>query len=271
MILVNGIAEDHIAATDRGLHYGDGVFRTMRLRGGRILHWPLHLEKLRSDCAALGIACCNGEVILRDINAIARTTPECVVKVMITRGNGLRGYAPPAQGAPTRIVIATSLPVVSHTNAGIVLHLCKLRLGYQPALAGVKHLNRLENVIARGEWDDVAISEGLLCDQEGNAICGTMTNLFIVEGGALVTPDLSRCGVAGVTRLRVMQLARKSSLRCTMENIPLERVNDADEIFLVNSVVGLWPVVRLEQRQWQPDAVTAKVRSWLEDDDAKAP
>lgn len=270
MILVNGIAADSVAANDRGLYYGDGVFRTMTMRGGKVLQWPLHFAKLQADCLALGIECPSGNALAPDIAAIASATPDCIVKIIVTRGAGLRGYALLAQASPTRIVIASPLAMNTHAVAGVHLHLCVLRLAYQPALAGVKHLNRLENVLARAEWNDAAIAEGLLCDQDGNAIGGTMSNLFIVEGGALVTPDLTRCGVAGVTRQRVMRIAQCNSLRCTIENIPLQRVYDADELFLVNSVIGLWPVARLAHKSWMPGTVTANFKRWLDKDDAAA-
>jgi len=270
VILVNGIAADSVAASDRGLNYGDGVFRTITMRRGKVLHWPLHLTKLRADCLRLDIACPSDNALAPDIAAVARATPDCVVKIIVTRGAGLRGYALPAHASPTRIVIASPLAANSQVVSGVHLHLCALRLSHQPALAGIKHLNRLENVLARAEWGDASVAEGLLCDQDGNAIGGTMSNLFIVERGTMATPDLTRCGVAGVTRQRVMQIAQRNGLRCAIENIPLQRVYDADELFLVNSVIGLWPVARLVHQSWVPGAVTADVKRWLEEDDAAA-
>jgi 4-amino-4-deoxychorismate lyase len=268
VILVNGIAANSVAASDRGLNYGDGVFRTMTMRGGKVLHWPLHLAKLQADCLRLDIACPGDDAFAPDIAVITSAIPDCVVKVIVTRGAGLRGYALPAHASPTRIVIASPPAANSHAVAGVNLHLCALRLSHQPALAGIKHLNRLENVLARAEWNDVSILEGLLCDQDGNAVSGTMSNLFIVERGVLVTPELTRCGVAGVTRQRVMQIAQHNRLRCEIENIPLQRIYDADELFLVNSVIGLWPVARLVHRSWVPGTVTTNVKRWLEEDDA---
>jgi 4-amino-4-deoxychorismate lyase len=151
---------------------------------------------------------------------------------------------------------------------GIKLHLCRLRLAHQPALAGIKHLNRLENVLARAECSDAEADEGLLLDQEGFAIGGAMTNLFIVEQGALLTPDLSRCGVAGVTRARVLEIAEKSRLACQVARLPLERVMNADEVFLVNSVIGLWWVAHWDERQWPRGRIAAAMRQALEADDA---
>jgi 4-amino-4-deoxychorismate lyase len=137
-------------------------------------------------------------------------------------------------------------------------------------LAGIKHLNRLENVLARAEWSDPAIAEGLLLDQQSFAIGGTMSNLFIVEAGTLLTPDLSRCGVAGVTRERIIDLAHKAGVPCRVEPLPLQRVLDASEVFLVNSLIGLWPLARMEKHTWTPGALTPQVAQWLNtEDDAR--
>jgi 4-amino-4-deoxychorismate lyase len=150
----------------------------------------------------------------------------------------------------------------------IQARICDLRLAHQPALAGVKHLNRLENVLARAEWNDAAIREGLLLDQDGNAIGGVMSNLFIVENGVLLTPDLSHCGVAGVTRDRVMALAAKLGIACRVEMLPLQRALNADELFFVNSLIGLWPVARLATQTWASVPVSMRIRNALAEDDA---
>ena len=129
-------------------------------------------------------------------------------------------------------------------------------------------MNRLENVLARAEWNDPAISEGLLQDQEGRVIGGTLSNLFIVEHGVLLTPELSCCGVAGVTRARVLDIAKNSGLAARVEHLTLPRVLDADEVFFVNSLIGLWPVARLGQRAWQGGRIAAAIHMALEAADA---
>jgi 4-amino-4-deoxychorismate lyase len=235
-----------------------------------VQHWRRHLEKLHADCHALGIVCPEPAVLLSDIAQIASKAPDCVVKIIVTRGTGLRGYAPPAQRSSTRVIMASALPDMTSRDTGVNVHLCALRLGYQPALAGIKHLNRLENVIARAEWNDAEIGEGLLCDQDGNAVSGTMSNLFVVEGATLLTPDLTRCGVAGITRQRVLDIAQCHAVPTSIEHISLQRVYNATEVFLVNSVIGVWPIMRLVHQTWVPGAVTEKVKQWLEEDDAAA-
>jgi 4-amino-4-deoxychorismate lyase len=271
MILVNGVPAESIPATDRGLAYGDGVFRTLRARHGEPLHWPRHYAKLSGDCVALGIACPDEALLLADVHKVACAHPDAVIKIIVTRGSGARGYAPPSHSTSLRVVMASPrVPALDRPN-GIKLHLCRLRLAHQPALAGVKHLNRLENVLARAEWTDAETDEGLLLDQDGYAIGGTMSNLFIVEQGTLLTPQLSQCGVTGVTRARVLDIAENSRLACHVMPLPLQRVVDADEVFLVNSVIGLWRVARLGERQWPPSrsaSITSAMRQSLEAGDA---
>lgn len=269
MILVNGVISDSIAASDRGLAYGDGVFRTLLMRGSRPLHWPRHYAKLEADCGALGMGCPQEPVLAREITQAAQREPDCVLKIIVTRGMGQRGYAPPPAAQTTRVVMTAPLPQYpgEFARTGIEARFCNIRLGPQPALAGLKHLNRLENVLARAEWNDPAIAEGLLLDIEGNVIGGSMSNLFIFERGALFTPDLARCGVAGVTRARLVEAAARHGMTCHVENIGSARLLQSEAIILVNSIIGMWQVVRLAGRTWAPAKVVRQLRGWLDDGD----
>jgi len=164
-------------------------------------------------------------------------------------------------------VTATALPhhPEAFSRSGIKVHLCRIRLASQPRLAGVKHLNRLENVLARAEWSDPSFAEGLLLDEAGHAISGTMANLFIVEGGSLLTPGLSHCGVAGVTRDRIMEAAAGQGMDCREDALTWQRLLDAQEVLLVNSVTGAWQVRECANRRWEPGGFTIRVREWLDE------
>jgi 4-amino-4-deoxychorismate lyase len=268
MILVNGAVADSVAATDRGLAYGDGVFRTLPVKRGRPQCWHLHYGKLAHDCAALAIVCPPMEALTAELGQLAREAPACAAKIIITRGSGARGYAPPQPAFPTRIVMSVSLPEypAEFNRSGIAVHLCATRLSFQPRLAGVKHLNRLENVIARAEWGDPAVPEGLVLDAQDHVIGGTMSNLFIVENGALVTPELSRCGVAGVTRERIMKSAAREGIGCREELITQARFFDAQESMLVNSLIGAWQIRACAGKSWTAGTYTARVRKWLDEE-----
>ena len=269
-MLVNGTPAQTISATDRGFAYGDGVFRTLRAVDGHPLHWSRHYAKLHEDCNKLALPCPAESLLLSETRIVAGAHAQAVVKIVVTRGEGLRGYAPPLSPAPLRLVMSTPY-TPQPAGEGIAVHLCRLRLARQPALAGVKHLNRLENVLARSEWRDPAVREGLMQDTDGNAICGTMSNLFIVEKSALITPDLSNCGVAGMTRDRVITWALGSGIDCTVENLPLQRVLDATEVFLVNSLIGIWRVQTLGTSIWPKAWIADRIRHDLQVEDDALP
>ena len=265
MIIVDGIPQETIPATDRGFAYGDGVFRTLALRDGKPRFWARHYAKLSSDCAALGFSCPSRDVFERDIALIASGSAEAAIKIVVTRGSGQRGYRHPEVCRPLRVVFSSPMPTYPGINVqtGVNARICSTRLGDQPLLAGVKHLNRLEQVLARGEWTDPALAEGLMLDGGGNVICGTMSNLFIVEGQALSTPALDRCGVAGVTRAVLIEEAGRRGIACNVEAVPLLRVMDADALVLSNSIFGVWSVKSLEGHEYVGSALATSMSAWL--------
>lgn len=266
MTLVDGVPGAAVPADDRGFTYGDGVFRTFALLGGSPQHWGRHYAKLCADCRALQIEPPSSTDLLRDLETLAADMPDCAVRITVTRGSGGRGYAMPESPQSRRVVNAAPLPDYpgQWAEEGVTVRVCSMRLSAQLRLAGIKHLNRLENVLARAEWNDPSIAEGLLLDAAGHVIEGTRSNLFIVEDNALRTPDLAVCGVSGVTRERVIEAARQHGFPCHVEPITLDRLERATEILLVNSLIGVWPVARLEGRRWSAFPVASLVRKWLD-------
>lgn len=261
--LINGILADVVSANDRGLLYGDGVFRTLKRVAGVTHCWARQYARLAADCAVLSLRCPDAALLEAEL---AQLPADCVAKIIVTRGPGARGYAVAADAMPTRIVTASALPDYpeSHYTSGVKVRLCDLRLAAQPRLAGVKHLNRLENVLARMEWDDAAIAEGLLLDEAGNVIEGTMSNVFALRDGVLHTPDLSRCGVAGVQRERILAFAAELGMAARVAPLALDELMAADEVMLCNSVIGLWPVREFNGRVWNGGAVGARLMALLE-------
>ncbi len=258
--LIDGFDTQVLPATDRGLAYGDGVFRTFRLRYGRAMHWELHYERLAADCAHLGLTPPAAELLAAELLQLGSREADAVGKIIVTRGSGARGYDPAGARASTRLVGIGSLPRwPDERRQGVRVRVCRFRLGAQPRLAGIKHLNRLENVLARAEWTEPEIAEGLLLDDAGRVIEGTMSNLFIVRRGVVLTPDLSRCGVAGVQRSRILAAAPALGMQARVADLTLDDVLACDELFLVNSVIGLWPVRALERREWPAGPVTRRI------------
>jgi 4-amino-4-deoxychorismate lyase len=267
VIRVNGMASDVVPATDRGLAYGDGVFRTLAVRAGLPVLWRRQYAKLASDCARLGISCPSADKLRDDVAAVTANQVSAAVKIIITRGNGERGYRVPEAPHPNRVVLASALPAYPDTYAsqGIAAHLCQTRLGTQTALAGVKHLNRLENVLARSEWEGNAYAEGILLDVNGNVIGGTMTNLFMVERGRLITPQLESCGVAGVTRELLLERAAADGIPFSTVAITLDRLMAADETFVVNSLIGAWAVRSIGDKAMRTGTMIHRIRAWLDE------
>ncbi len=266
-MLVNGRPADLISIHDRGLLYGDGVFRTLCVKRGELKHWPRHHRKLQHDCAALGLQCPEADVLYAELQQLIHREADAVAKIIITRGTGERGYFPPPDAAPTRVVSVAPIPPFPghYATEGIALRICRLRLGHQPALAGVKHLNRLENVLAAAEFRGGEFPEGLLLDGEENVIEGIRSNLFMLKDGILMTPDLSFCGVAGVQRERVMEWASIHGVPLHIRRCGLGELLASEEIFLVNSVIGLWPVRELAGRTWSHHPVALRIQKWLND------
>lgn len=209
-------------------------------------------------------------LLLREIAVVG--PGDAVVKVTLTRGPASRGYALPEPSHPTRIVAAFAPPAwpASHAGEGVAVRRCALVLSEQPRFAGAKTLNRLENVFARSEWRDPQVAEGLLGDAAGRVIEGTMSNLFVVAGGRLSTPPLDRCGVVGAQRERVRELAARDGLACEEAALRWEDLPAAEEMFLTNSLIGIWPVARLDERRWVPGPVTRRLQALLAEDDARA-
>jgi 4-amino-4-deoxychorismate lyase len=265
--LVNGRPDALISPADRGLAYGDGVFRTLPVIDGKPQVWALHYQKLSDDCSRLSLSCPSASDLLQDIRQLYADHASGVAKIIISRGTGGRGYAISPGMSSTRIVMRTAMPdYPSHyVAAGVQLTLCNLRLGHQPGLAGIKHLNRLENVLARMEWQDAEIFDGVLLDQQGWVIEGTMSNILLRFGFRLLTPDLRRCGVAGLTRDRILQLAPSLGLQSGAADISLDHMMQADEIIVCNSLFGAWQVTRFNGKNWQPQQLAEQLRYLLQE------
>lgn len=267
--LVNGRYETGVTPFDRGFAYGDGVFRTLSIHQGQLVSGRRHFRRLQTDCNALGIVCPSEDALRGDIAKLVGDGEDCVIKIVVTRGESERGYAVPPLAQPTRVVIKAALPVYpeSHYSDGVALFLCAMRLAHQPRLAGIKHLNRLENVLARMEWVDGQVADGLLLDLNENVIECTMSNLFIRQGDHLITPDLSRCGVAGVTRERVLDLAPSLGYQAETRSFGLSELMDADEVVICNSLYGVWQVRRLANHAWPLGILAPKLREQLSKED----
>lgn len=203
------------------------------------------MDRLLDGSRRLGIPEPPLSLLREEARYLVRDVERAVLKIIYTRGQSEnRGYMPSSRPLPTRI-LSLSEPAkqkIEHWQQGVDLTICKTRLSSQPALAGIKHLNRLEQVIARGEWRDPVLAEGLMLDENGLIIEGTATNVFFIQSSALVTPSLDYSGVEGVMRRRIIDLAEELGLRVEYRGLYPEELADVDEIFLTNSLIGVWQV-----------------------------
>lgn len=259
--LIDGEPAASVPVSDRGLQYGDGLFTTIAVKSGEPLLWGRHLRRLQNDAARLRIAPPTPELLRAEVVRLCQGVTQATLKIMLTRGAGGRGYRP-SNTAPTRRIVTLWPRAVQapYAREGVALYSCRTRLSRNPMLAGIKHLNRLEQVLARAEWGDDH-AEGLMQDTVGMVIEGTMTNVFVVRNGELLTPDLSQCGVAGILRDLVLEHARATRLVARAAEIPFAALQDADEIFLTNSLIGIWPVRRFDAKEYRIGPITRALQT----------
>jgi 4-amino-4-deoxychorismate lyase len=247
-----------IEGDDRGLAYGDGVFETLLVHRGQPVWWQEHWDRLERGARVLGIPVPDQTLMRGECDRLIDSAARAVLKIILTRGRGGRGYALPADIKPTWILSLHDAPPPTPPD-GIALRWCRTTLAIQPALSGIKHCNRLEQVLARAEWSDPDIFDGLVCDTDGRVVSATSANVFVRIDGLWSTPAVQRCGVAGIARdwlLRHLDRAMEAELT------PAD-IENAEAIFLCNAVRGILPVRRLGQRQWPFDADIEAIRRQL--------
>jgi len=250
---INGRRGEFVDSRDRGLQYGDGLFETMRVRRSKIRLLDFHLQRLYAGCSRLKIAGPSESSLRTELQRIGATRRDGVLKLILTRGHGTgkSRSAYRASGKERCMRIATLHPLSAaqrntDPEAPVRVRLCRTPVSVNPALAGLKSLNRLDSVQARGEWNDERIWEGLMGDTAGHWVCGTMSNLFIRRGSVLSTPPVDRSGVAGVMRRWIMKNASGALLRMREREVRWRDIQSADEVFMTNAVVGIRSVQRIE-------------------------
>jgi 4-amino-4-deoxychorismate lyase len=251
---------------DRGLAYGDGLFETMLCRAGTIRWIDYHLERLVHGCRRLAIPAPDLDVLRSEIEGLCRSAGSAVVKLTVTRGVSERGYRVPEPASPSRILSIvpwSGYPSDQYTR-GVTVRVCALRLGENPQLAGLKHLCRIEQVLAQMELTGVAAEEGLLRDRSGYVAGGITTNLFAVRGRMLFTPPLTRCGVHGVMRRLVMERAADVGLELVERELELAELERSEELFVTNAVAGIRPVARLDEWQFEVGPHTRALMTLLD-------
>ncbi|WP_025562461.1 aminodeoxychorismate lyase [Psychromonas sp. SP041] len=251
-MLINGLENNKINAADRGLAYGDGLFSTIKIECGDVIDWPLHLERLQQGAVRLFFPDIDWQQLQQEVFTAASSVlgqPHYVLKLMLTRGSGGRGYSAEGCNDVQRIISLSAFPDVylQWQQQGINIVQCASQLARNKQLAGLKSLARLEQVFIKQELATLNAVEGLVCDEFGNVIEACSANVFIYLHDQWITPKLDFCGVAGVMRARIM---KHSAINVVEKEISLEDVNQASCLFLSNALMGIVPVKQYQQKKY---------------------
>lgn len=262
MYLLNGESKHTIEISDRGFQYGDGLFETIEVLNGTPVFLDQHLQRLFKGCQRLLLPTPDSDTLRKEAFQLSQGEARAVLKLIVTRGSGGRGYRQPNMIQPTRLFSLHPFPEYpeSFKQQGIIARFCDTLLGINPSLAGIKHTNRLEQILARAEWNSSNIQEGLMLDINGNVVEGTMSNLFMVKDQVLYTPTLEQCGVEGILRNILIYLAKQNQIKLIEKRISKEELLSANELFVTNSIIGIWPIKQIETQQFEIGTVTHKLQ-----------
>ena len=262
--LVDGVPGEVLSIRDRGLHYGDGLFETMRCEHGRLRWFERHLARLALGCDRLGLAAPDGALLRAEAQLLAGTVPRALIKVILTRGTATaRGYRPVGDERGTRIVSAHDWPAVGSEEFRVGLS--NVRLGVNSALAGLKHLNRLEQVLAQRSAGQLGLHEVLMSTVTGEVVSGSMSNLFVWRDDALQTPPVDQCGVAGVMRSLVLEAAARLGFAVRVAPLPAAALVAARAMFVTNIRLGVQPVHWYEGRRLAVDGRGERLQEFIDD------
>jgi len=259
-VTVNGEDSAVCSVLDRGLQFGDGLFETMLCVDGAAYNSEEHWTRLQEGCHRLGIVC--PEILDRVTAAICKWgAPRAVAKLIVTRGSTDRGYRCAPSVRPNWMLTISDAPEhpLSRGNEGVAVKLCRTRTSLDdPRLAGLKHLNRLSQVLARQEWD-TEYHDGLMADYGGRIIEGCTSNLFLVVSGTLRTPDLTTCGVRGIVRQKILDHSSAQGIPCEVTTLGMPEIERADEVFLTNSIYGILPVSSIDGTKFRTGPTTERL------------
>ncbi|MFV1992554.1 MAG: aminodeoxychorismate lyase [Acidiferrobacterales bacterium] len=266
MTLVNGEPGSKIDIHDRGLNYGDGIFETVAVHDGVTLLWDLHWLRMVRGCRQLSLIIPDQETIEQELKLLAGKINKGIIKIVLTRGVGKRGYLPDRKQACTRILSSSPWPgrhVAENGGEEVEAFICNHVIYPDPQLAGIKHLNRLTQVVASLETSNDGSGKidriGLMCDPDNNLVEAISANIFVIEKNILQTPELINYGVAGVMREHVLMQARNLDIDTEIKVLEKSCLKNADEVFLTNSIIGIVPVKNIENFSFCPGEITGKL------------
>jgi 4-amino-4-deoxychorismate lyase len=261
--LINGQPQTFWSVHDRGLQYGDGLFETLTFVGGRLRWFGHHMARLALGCERLGIPAPDVALLQAEVQSLLGSRSRALVKIIVTRGVATaRGYRPGGDEEPTRIVSVYDWEPGGHPE--FRLGLSSVPLGINPVLAGLKHMNRLEQVLAQREALTGGWQEALMCSSAGEVVCGSMSNLFVCGDEAWLTAPVTQCGVAGVMRALVLKAAARLGIRVRIATVSRHDVEAARALVVTNVRLGLQPVHWYQDRALAVDERGAKLQELID-------
>ena len=259
VVLVDGVLESEISIFNRNMQFGDGLFETCVSKGNNILFWQRHLSRLNKGCEKLNIKKIAESVWLEDIKKALSLSLEknCIIKLILSRGNSLRGYSYSEDIEPVRVVIVSEIKKTK-SKYSVSLEYASSGFHSNPKLAGIKHCNRLEQILARAS---IVEDEAIMLDENQNIISVTQGNIYFIFGNKLLTPKLDRCGVVGSRRSLILELARSINLEVDEDTISIEQAEKANEVFISNSLIGIQSVSSIGSYYLNNNPLTKKIKA----------
>ena len=259
VVLINGKKQTKLSVFNRLTQFGDGLFETCLVKEGHLLFWSEHFTRLEKGRTQLKINRVSQKQWLKDIAKALSISKldHAVVKVMLSRGESVRGYGFEKKIIPTRVIIVTDIPTISDTYE---LSVCHSGYATNSMLSGIKHCNRLEQVLAR---IDMSTQECIMLDENGYVISATQGNIFAVKLGVLLTPGLDECGIEGTRRNIIIELARDLDIQVEIGELSMTELLESDEVFISNSVIGIRSVQRINEQSFTIGSVSEKLKHAL--------
>jgi 4-amino-4-deoxychorismate lyase len=258
IVLINGAQQSKISIFNRNIQFGDGLFETCVVENKKILFWVNHFARLNRGCEQLKISKVDESVWLSDVKKALSlcSYDRCVVKLILSRGDSLRGYGFKDDIKPVRAVIVSELQKVTFNNS-FSLEYCQSGYDSNPKLAGIKHCNRLEQVLARA---GLKSDEGIMLDENHNVISVTQGNIYAIHDNTLITPKLDKCGVEGTRRAVILDLAKLLGIKVKVDTLSIKELGQADEVFISNSIIGIQFISQIGDIGFGKNSITKKIK-----------
>ena len=257
LVIINGEVKSNVSIFNRNMQYGDGLFETCVAKDNKVLFWDNHFARLNNGCDRLNIKKIANSVWLEDIKKALSLSSEknCIVKLILSRGNSLRGYSYSEDIEPVRVVIVSQMNEYK-TKETYSLEFAISGFHSNPNLAGIKHCNRLEQILAR---TNMLSDEAIMLDENQSVVSVTQGNIYLIFGNKLITPKLERCGVIGSRRSIILELSRLTNLEVREDDISIKQLEKANEVFVSNSLIGIQPVTSIGDYYLTNNPITEKI------------